>query len=155
MKNFTSFVVTALAVWSLTGTALAKQTLPVSVGCSSTGPTSATVRVQSKASATALTVTVGGTGSVVMDEVTRHSHTTSASQQITVPVTFTSGAAAGGLVVEVRGDFGQGMKSQIQTFTLVEGPQSGSADVRARTNSGAAGSPEMVIVPAKTSTEKR
>ncbi len=154
MKRFSTLLATALIAGSLFLPAGAKPTLPVTVRCTNPGNTSAIVSVKTRAPATSFTVTVGGTGSVVMEKSVRSVQAVAKAQEVRVPVTFTAGSEAGGLVVEVRGDFGHGVQSQIQTFSLVGGGQQ-SVDVRARTDSGGTASPDIVIVPAKTTTEDR
>jgi hypothetical protein len=154
MKHLYILLLTVLVLWPLAVPASAKSRLPVTVGCTKNSDTRATLYIKLRGpSVSSLVISVGGTGSVTMERVVRHFTDKSTGREISFPVTFRSGLEAGGLVVEVKGDFGHGLQSQIQTFDLVKMTDSSTREVRSQEQTSEETSPKMIIVPARTTTE--
>lgn len=151
MNRFSTLCASTLIALGLLASAGAKPNLPVSVQCTGPSNGSATVIVTLKAPATSFVVLVRGSGSVIMEETVHQARAVSKSQKVRIPLQYRAGSAPGGLVVEVKGDFGQGVRSQIQTFTLMGQTPPG---VRSQA-SPSPSAPAIVVVPAKTTTKER
>ncbi len=129
--------------------ASAKPSLPIELTSQPLPEGRVSLKVTFTKGATDVTVTVRATGTAGMQPMTRRVARVAKGETLEFAPIQTVEETFGGVAVHVRGDFGSGLQVRTQTLTLTEAPST-PASVRARKQADGQNSPDVIILPAKT-----